>query len=94
MSLAIISNHRLDPSKGDARSVEEAIQLMQAAGTPESSERRLQAAFSKYERDRLPQLQEANPTLRLSQVKQLLKKEWKRSPDNPANQFGALKCYP
>ena len=75
--------------KGDARSVEEAIHLLHAPN--DMSDRRLQSAFSKFEKDRLPQLQDSNPTLRLSQVKQLLKKDWKKSPDNPSNHFGALK---
>ena len=29
---------------------------------------------------------EQNPTLRLSQLKQILKKEWMKSPENPLNQ--------
>lgn len=34
----------------------------------------------------LPRLKEEHPTFRLSQLKQLLKKEWQKSPDNPLNQ--------
>lgn len=34
----------------------------------------------------LPRLREEYPTYRLSQLKQVLKKQWQKSPDNPLNQ--------
>lgn len=34
----------------------------------------------------MPIIKEQNPTLRLSQLKQILKKEWMKSPENPLNQ--------
>ncbi|KAK1342511.1 hypothetical protein QTO34_015276 [Cnephaeus nilssonii] len=49
-------------------------------------ERRMRAAFTAFEEEQLPRLKQENPNMRLSQLKQLLKKEWLRSPDNPMNQ--------
>lgn len=49
-------------------------------------EKRMKAAFQKYEEDNLPKLKEQHSNLRLSQIKQILKKEWNKSPDNPMNQ--------
>ena len=45
----------------------------------------MKAAFEEFEKVRLPQLKTENPTLRLSQLKQLLRKEWMKSPENPLN---------
>lgn len=56
----------------------------------------MRAAFTAFEEAQLPRLKQENPNMRLSQLKQLLKKEWLRSPDNPMNQrcaaFNAPKC--
>ncbi|XP_074386623.1 coiled-coil domain-containing protein 124 isoform X1 [Zonotrichia albicollis] len=49
-------------------------------------ERRLRAAFAAFEELQLPRLRRDNPNMRLSQLRQLLKKEWMRSPENPLNQ--------
>ncbi len=46
----------------------------------------MKAAYSAFEERRLPQLKQENPTLRLSQLKQMLHKEWAKSPENPLNQ--------
>lgn len=46
-------------------------------------ERRMKAAFTAFEERELPRLKAENPNLRMSQLKQLLKKEWMKSPDNP-----------
>jgi hypothetical protein len=44
-----------------------------------------------YVQVRLPQLKQENPNMRLSQLKQALRKEWMKSPDNPLNkQLAAL----
>ncbi|KAG9486253.1 hypothetical protein GDO78_006586 [Eleutherodactylus coqui] len=53
-------------------------------------ERRMKAAFTAYEELNLPRLKEENPNMRLSQLKQLLKKEWMKSPENPMNQRHAV----
>lgn len=46
----------------------------------------MKAAFTAFEEVTLPQLKRENPNMRLSQLKQLLKKEWMKSPENPMNQ--------
>jgi hypothetical protein len=45
----------------------------------------MKAAFDAYEKENLPKLKQEHPTLRLSQLKQLLKKEWIKAPENPFN---------
>jgi hypothetical protein len=49
-------------------------------------EKRLKAAFAAFEEANMPRIKSENPTLRLSQLKQILRKEWMRSPENPLNQ--------
>lgn len=48
-------------------------------------EKRLKASYTTFEEARLPVLKVENPNLRLSQLKQMVKKEWQKSPDNPLN---------
>lgn len=49
-------------------------------------ERRMKAAYKAYEEQEMPKLKEQNPTLKHSQLKELLAKNWKKSPLNPFNQ--------
>ena len=49
-------------------------------------ERRVKAAFAAYEERRLPEIREENPGLRLQQIKNLVYKEFQKSPENPMNQ--------
>ena len=49
-------------------------------------EKRMKAAYLAFEEKNLPILKQENPNLRLSQLKQLLKKDWAKSPENPLNQ--------
>ncbi|KAJ1958526.1 hypothetical protein EC988_000249, partial [Linderina pennispora] len=49
-------------------------------------ERRAKAAYKAFEDRELDRLKSENPGLRLTQLKQLLWKEWQKSPDNPFNQ--------
>ena len=49
-------------------------------------ERRVKAAYAAYEEANMPRLKMENPNMRLSQLKQMLKKEWTKSPENPLNQ--------
>lgn len=49
-------------------------------------ERRVKSAYLQFQEDRMPQLKAENPKLRLSQLNELLQKEWKKSPQNPMNQ--------
>lgn len=49
-------------------------------------ERRFKAALAAYEERRLPEARKENPGLRLQQVKNLIFKEFEKSPENPFNQ--------
>ncbi|TPX49578.1 hypothetical protein SeMB42_g01350 [Synchytrium endobioticum] len=49
-------------------------------------EKRMKAAYAAFEERELPILKTENPGLRLSQLKELLAKRWKKSPENPLNQ--------
>lgn len=58
----------------------------QSAAIERHPERRAKAAYVAFEERMLPQLKEENPTLRLSQLKEMLWKLWQKSPENPFNQ--------
>jgi hypothetical protein len=50
-------------------------------------ERRFKAAIVAFEEQRLPELKQEHPGLRLNQYKELIRKEFEKSPDNPFNQL-------
>ncbi|CAJ0578371.1 unnamed protein product, partial [Mesorhabditis spiculigera] len=79
--------NRLELDESVARNVEEAIAVLgDNEPDPEKHpEKRLRAAYQKYEEVRLPELKKENPTYRMTQLKQVLWKEWKKSPQNPLN---------
>jgi len=54
---------------------------------PKHPEKRLKAAYAAFEEKELPRLKAENPNLRQSQVKQMLRKDWMKSPENPMNQL-------
>ena len=71
----------------EARSVEDAISALSTSEELDRHpERRLKAAFKKYEQNEMPALKAAYPGLRMSQLKDLLFKQWQKSPENPLNQ--------
>ncbi|XP_032381014.1 coiled-coil domain-containing protein 124 [Etheostoma spectabile] len=78
----------LDEGTVEARTIEDAIAVLSTG--PEDldhhPERRMKAAFAAYEEANMPRLKQENPNMRLSQLKQMLKKEWMKSPENPLNQ--------
>ncbi|XP_073909625.1 coiled-coil domain-containing protein 124-like [Castor canadensis] len=81
--------NRRAPEDGtvDARTIEDAIAALGVAEEADRHpERRMRAAFTAFEEAQLPRLKQENPNMRLSQLKQLLKKEWLRAPENPMNQ--------
>ncbi|KAJ8277412.1 hypothetical protein GJAV_G00074890 [Gymnothorax javanicus] len=81
--------NRIVPEEGsiDARTIEDAIAALSTADDMERHpERRMKAAFAAFEEQNMPRLKMENPNMRLSQLKQLLKKEWMKSPENPFNQ--------
>ena len=71
----------------EARSVEDAIAVLNVGSTPvdRHPEKRMKAAYNAFEERELPRLKQENPNMRLSQLKQLIKKDWMKSPENPMN---------
>ncbi|XP_026189994.1 coiled-coil domain-containing protein 124 [Cyclospora cayetanensis] len=72
-----------------ASSIDDALsQLMvsDAPGEDRHPERRMKAAFRVYEEQMMPRLKVENPTLKRSQLMELLLKQWKKAPENPFNQ--------
>jgi hypothetical protein len=82
-----------------ASNIDDALTLLtgiqQTENAPSNSEidkhpeRRAKAAFKAYEEIQLPILKEEHPGLRLSQLKELLFKNWQKAPENPFNQVHA-----
>lgn len=69
-----------------ARNIDEAIQVLSKVELDRHPERRVKAAYAAFEETNLPRLKAEYPNLRLSQLKQMLKKDWMKSPENPLNQ--------
>ncbi|XP_048733913.1 coiled-coil domain-containing protein 124-like [Ostrea edulis] len=80
--------NRLQIDGQEARSVTEALSVLsdKAEEVDLHPEKRLKAAYKKYEEVNLPILKQENPNMKLSQLKQMLWKDWQKSPDNPLNQ--------
>ncbi|UJR24560.1 hypothetical protein I4U23_005935 [Adineta vaga] len=79
--------NRLQIDGTSARNVDDAIHVLKStqASLDTHPEKRMKAAYDTFETENLPKFKQENPSLRLSQLKQLLKKEWMKSPDNPFN---------
>lgn len=45
----------------------------------------MKAAYTEFEQREMPRVKAENAGLRLSQLKQILRKEFQKSPDNPYN---------
>lgn len=76
-----------------ARGVEKALQAMTLATVSGADlvkdrhpEKRVKAAYKEFEAERLPELRADWPDLKLSQLKERLRKEWDKSDRNPLNQ--------
>lgn len=65
------------------------IDNLASKGVEKHPERRMKAAFAAYEEREMPLLKKENPTLRLSQLREILMKMWKKAPENPFNQAHA-----
>nr|XP_042898226.1 coiled-coil domain-containing protein 124 [Parasteatoda tepidariorum] len=80
--------NRLEVDGDIARSVDDAIAILSVSGEKVDlhPEKRVKAAYQAFEEKNLPLLKAENPNLRLSQLKQMLKKDWMKSPENPLNQ--------
>ncbi|CAG9855508.1 unnamed protein product [Phyllotreta striolata] len=79
--------NRLQIEGEEARTVDEALVILgNKDDADKHPEKRMKAAYTAYEERRLKELKEENPSLRLSQLKQMIFKEWQKSPENPLNQ--------
>ncbi|XP_055024832.1 coiled-coil domain-containing protein 124 [Misgurnus anguillicaudatus] len=81
--------NRIVPEEGtvEARTIEDAIAVLSTKeDLDRHPERRMKAAFAAFEEANMARLKMENPNMRLSQLKQMLKKEWTKSPENPLNQ--------
>ncbi|KAJ7308163.1 hypothetical protein JRQ81_008679 [Phrynocephalus forsythii] len=82
-----INRRVLEEGAVEARTIEDAIAVLSLAEELDRHpERRMKAAFVAFEESQLPGLKLQHPNLRLSQLRQMLKKEWMKSPENPLNQ--------
>ncbi|XP_062815882.1 coiled-coil domain-containing protein 124 [Anolis carolinensis] len=82
-----VNRQVLEEGAVEARTIEEAIAVLSVAEEADRHpERRLKAAFAQFEEAHLPRLKAEHPNMRLSQLRQALKKEWARAPENPLNQ--------
>uniref|UniRef100_A0A6B2E8P9 Putative coiled-coil domain-containing protein n=1 Tax=Phlebotomus kandelakii TaxID=1109342 RepID=A0A6B2E8P9_9DIPT len=70
-----------------ATTVDEAIAALSVKEdiTDKHPEKRMKAAFKAFEEENMTRIKLDNPTMKMSQWKQLLFKEWTRSPQNPMN---------
>ncbi|KAF9453696.1 DUF1014-domain-containing protein [Macrolepiota fuliginosa MF-IS2] len=89
-----------EPESFSATGIDNALELMevvtakmdkaslgqQAAGLEKHPERRFKAAFEAYQERELPNVKQEHPGLRLQQYKELLYKQFQKSPENPFNQ--------
>lgn len=66
----------------EARSVAEAISVLSVGPVQEAAKR---LTYAEFEARELPLAKASNPHLKQSQVKQLVWKQWQKSPENPVN---------
>lgn len=80
--------NRLQIEGEEARSVSEAINILsdKGADSDKHPEKRRKALYTAFEERRLAELKIENPSLKLSQLKQMIFKEWQKSPENPMNE--------
>ncbi|TRY67519.1 hypothetical protein TCAL_04368 [Tigriopus californicus] len=90
--LMVDNVNRLAVEGDSATGVDEALVVLgHTDPVDKHPEKRAKAAYEEFEQLRLPELKADNPSLRLSQLKQMLRKEWMKHPDNPFNQ--TIKAY-
>ena len=70
-----------------ASNLDDALKILGAGSSDKEidfhPEKRMKAAYLEFEEINLPILKQENPNMRLSQLKQILKKDWLKSPKNP-----------
>ncbi|CAI9104807.1 OLC1v1003570C1 [Oldenlandia corymbosa var. corymbosa] len=88
--MVLVENRNRDDSILEASTIEEAIAQMTVADSlpvDKHPEKRLKASFKAFEEAELPRLKEEKPGLTHTQYKDMIWKLWKKSPDNPLNQY-------
>lgn len=70
-----------------ASNVDEAIAVLRVNESEDDKhpEKRMKAAYKAYEDIQLPIIKAENKSLKLSQLKQIIFKNWQKSPENPLN---------
>lgn len=63
------------------------LSVTDGGGEDRHPERRMKAAFRAYEEQMMPRLKAENPSLKRSQLLELLTKQWRKAPENPFNQI-------
>lgn len=72
-----------------ATNIDEALSVLNSKSEPDADkhpEKRMKAAYKAYEDAQLQIMKTENPSLKLSQMKQIIFKNWQKSPENPMNQ--------
>lgn len=71
-----------------ASNIDQAISVLRVSESEDDRhpEKRMKAAFKAYEDSEIPIMKAQNPSLKLSQLKQMIFKNWQKSPENPMNQ--------
>ncbi|XP_052866545.1 coiled-coil domain-containing protein 124 isoform X2 [Anopheles cruzii] len=72
-----------------AQTIDQAIAVLSVgeAGADRHPEKRMKAAYKAYEEEQLVRLKQDYPSLKLSQLKQMVFKNWQKAPENPMNQI-------
>ncbi|XP_058813509.1 coiled-coil domain-containing protein 124 [Topomyia yanbarensis] len=70
-----------------AQTIDQALAVLSVKdGDDRHPEKRMKAAYKAYEDEQLPILKQEYPSLKLSQLKQMIFKNWQKAPQNPMNQ--------
>ncbi|XP_058463199.1 coiled-coil domain-containing protein 124-B [Malaya genurostris] len=70
-----------------AQTIDQALAVLKVKdGEDRHPEKRMKAAYKSYEDEQLPILKQEYPSLKLSQLKQIIFKNWQKAPQNPLNQ--------
>uniref|UniRef100_A0A182W0H9 HMG box domain-containing protein n=1 Tax=Anopheles minimus TaxID=112268 RepID=A0A182W0H9_9DIPT len=73
-----------------AQTIDQAIAVLSvgdASAADRHPEKRMKAAYKAYEEEELKRLKQEHPSLKLSQLKQMIFKNWQKAPENPMNQI-------
>uniref|UniRef100_A0A0K0G275 Coiled-coil domain-containing protein n=1 Tax=Strongyloides venezuelensis TaxID=75913 RepID=A0A0K0G275_STRVS len=74
-----------------ASNTDQALTVLSGSATPTGTKMVQKTTYAEFESRRLPELKIAKPKMTLSQLKNAVRKEWMRSPENPYNANAAIK---